>query len=78
MHPRPVSSEPAQLGQGLSERLTPREREVLSHVVAGETYAQIAASLYISEKTVSVHVSNLLRKTGTASRIELALRARAP
>jgi DNA-binding CsgD family transcriptional regulator len=52
--------------------LTPREREVLSHLVAGRTYAEIAHALVISEKTVSVHVSNLLRKTGTSSRIELA------
>jgi DNA-binding CsgD family transcriptional regulator len=56
--------------------LTSREREVLSHVVAGRTYAEIATALFISEKTVSVHVSNLLRKTGTSSRIELADLAR--
>ncbi|MGA8978143.1 MAG: AAA family ATPase [Pedococcus sp.] len=52
--------------------LTPREAEVLQHVVAGETYAQVARRLFISEKTVSVHVSNVLHKTGTSSRIELA------
>jgi len=52
--------------------LTPREREVLTLVVTGETYAEIARVLFISEKTVSVHISNVLRKTGTANRIELA------
>ena len=52
--------------------LTPREHEVLSGLLAGETYAQIAARLFITDKTVSTHVSNLLRKTGTTSRIELA------
>jgi DNA-binding CsgD family transcriptional regulator/tetratricopeptide (TPR) repeat protein len=52
--------------------LTVREREVLSHLVAGRTYAEIAAALFISEKTVSVHVSNLLRKTGTSSRQEVS------
>lgn len=56
--------------------LTHREAEVLQHVVAGRTYAEIARDLFISEKTVSVHVSNLLRKTGTSSRIELADLAR--
>ena len=34
--------------------LTPREREVLGHLVAGRTYAEIATALFISEKTVSV------------------------
>lgn len=52
--------------------LTAREREVLGPLVAGRTYAEIAAELFISEKTVSVHVSNILRKTGTSSRIEVA------
>ena len=54
------------------EGLTPREQEVLGHLVAGRTYAEIARSLYISDKTVSAHVSNLLRKTGTASRHEVS------
>jgi DNA-binding CsgD family transcriptional regulator/tetratricopeptide (TPR) repeat protein len=57
-------------------KLTSREREVLSHLVAGRTYAEIAAALFISEKTVSVHVSNVLRKTGTSNRIEVAELAR--
>jgi DNA-binding NarL/FixJ family response regulator len=56
--------------------LTPRESEVLEHIVAGQTYAQIARELFISEKTVSVHVSSLLHKTGTTSRIQLAERCR--
>lgn len=57
---------------GVISSLTSREREVLSHLVAGRTYAEIAQALFISEKTVSVHVSNLLRKTGTRSRLEVA------
>ena len=56
--------------------LTPREREILAHIVAGRTYAEIARALVVSEKTVSVHVSNMLRKTGTANRVELAQLAR--
>jgi len=52
--------------------LTTREREVLSHLVAGRTNAEIARDLFISDKTVSVHVTNVLRKTGTANRIEAA------
>ena len=56
--------------------LTRREREVLGYLVAGRTYIEIARTLYISDKTVSVHVSNLLRKTGTSSRVEAAEFAR--
>jgi DNA-binding CsgD family transcriptional regulator len=52
--------------------LTTREHEILGYLVAGSTYAEIAKTLVISEKTVSSHVSNLLRKTHTASRVELA------
>jgi DNA-binding CsgD family transcriptional regulator/tetratricopeptide (TPR) repeat protein len=52
--------------------LTTREREVLAHLVAGRTNAEIARDLFISDKTVSVHVTNVLRKTGTPNRIEAA------
>jgi DNA-binding CsgD family transcriptional regulator len=52
--------------------LTPREAAVLDFVVAGRTYAEIARELVISEKTVSSHISNLLRKTGAANRADLA------
>jgi DNA-binding CsgD family transcriptional regulator len=61
----------AQVGPVLSS-LTPRGREILAHIVAGRTSAEIARALVVSEKTVSVHVSNMLRKTGTANRVELA------
>ena len=69
--------EPAPVGQpptsdDVLSSLTPREREVLSHLVVGRTYPEIAQALFISEKTVSVHVSNLLRQTGTSSRFEVA------
>lgn len=52
--------------------LTTREREVLSHLVAGRTNAEIARDLFISDKNVWVHVTNVLRKTGTPNRIEAA------
>ncbi len=56
--------------------LTRREREVLEHVVAGRTYAEIAEALFVSEKTVSSHISHILDKTGAANRVELAEWAR--
>jgi DNA-binding CsgD family transcriptional regulator len=53
--------------------LTARETEVLSCLAAGMSNKQIARSLGISIRTVTVHVSNLLRKTRSASRTEAAL-----
>ncbi|WP_433217811.1 LuxR C-terminal-related transcriptional regulator [Dactylosporangium sp. CS-047395] len=53
--------------------LTARELEVLGCLAAGMTNQQVASSLGISIRTVAVHVSNLLRKTGAASRTEAAL-----
>jgi DNA-binding CsgD family transcriptional regulator len=53
--------------------LTAREREVLSCLAAGMSNKQVARSLGISIRTVTVHVSNLLRKTRSASRTEAAL-----
>lgn len=52
--------------------LTPRELEVLRLVADGRSNRQIAETLFISAKTAGVHVSNILAKTGTASRTEAA------
>lgn len=52
--------------------LTKRERDVLSLVAAGRSNRQIAADLFISAKTASVHVSNILGKLGAANRGEAA------
>ena len=54
-------------------QLTARERDVIGCLAAGMANKQIARSLGISVRTVTVHVSNLLRKTGTASRTDAAL-----
>jgi DNA-binding NarL/FixJ family response regulator len=52
--------------------LTTREREILAFLVAGRSNREIAKALFISDKTVSVHVTNILRKTNTTTRIEAA------
>jgi ATP/maltotriose-dependent transcriptional regulator MalT len=52
--------------------LSPREREVLALVADGRTNRQIAEALFISDKTASVHVSNILAKLGVANRGEAA------
>ncbi|TFV68879.1 helix-turn-helix transcriptional regulator, partial [Blastococcus sp. CT_GayMR20] len=48
--------------------LTPREIQVLSLVASGDSNRDIARELFISEKTASVHVSNILAKLGAHSR----------
>lgn len=55
--------------------LTPREQEVLQLVAAGRGNREIAAELFISPRTASVHVSNILAKLGVASRGEAAAAA---
>jgi DNA-binding CsgD family transcriptional regulator/uncharacterized protein YceH (UPF0502 family) len=52
--------------------LTPREAEVLTLVAAGRTNRQIGDELFVSDKTASVHVSNILRKLGVNSRVDAA------
>ena len=56
--------------------LTPREVEVLRLVAQGRTNGEIARQLFISTKTVSVHVSNILAKLGAGGRTEAAALAR--
>ncbi|HEX3736965.1 MAG TPA: AAA family ATPase, partial [Solirubrobacterales bacterium] len=52
--------------------LTPRERQVLAALAAGATNREIAAELFMAEKTASVHVSRILAKLGVRSRTEAA------
>jgi DNA-binding CsgD family transcriptional regulator len=66
LEPAPARTEP-------EPELTAREREVLSCLAEGMSNKQVARSLGISIRTVTVHVSNLLRKTRSASRTEAAL-----
>jgi DNA-binding NarL/FixJ family response regulator len=55
-----------------AQALTAREREVLALVAEGHTNRRIAETLFISESTAGVHVSNILGKLGVATRTEAA------
>jgi DNA-binding CsgD family transcriptional regulator/tetratricopeptide (TPR) repeat protein len=69
---RPPASHP----DDRSEGLTSREQEVLALVAQGRSNRQIAGQLFISAKTVSVHVSNILAKLDAAGRTEAVAVAR--
>ena len=59
-----------------SDELTPREREILTLLVAGKTNKEIAGQLSLSAGTVRFHVSNILSKMGAINRtaaVSLAL-----
>ncbi|GIG02904.1 helix-turn-helix transcriptional regulator [Catellatospora citrea] len=60
----------SQTDSSVSSGLTPRELEVLALIARGYRNQRIAEELYISQKTASAHVSNILAKLGAASRTE--------
>jgi DNA-binding CsgD family transcriptional regulator len=64
-------SRPAAEGSGL-DSLTGREREVAQLLVERMTNAEIAAELFLSEKTVESHLRNIFRKLDVSSRVEVA------
>nr|WP_171051915.1 response regulator transcription factor [Alteribacter natronophilus] len=55
--------------------LTAREKEVLECLVKGMSNKDIAAELFISDKTVKIHVSKILRKLGVKSRSQAVIHA---
>lgn len=71
----PLSGDPVRQAAEKGAELTPRELEVLRLVAAGRSNRDIAAELFISAKTVSVHVSNILPKLGVSTRGEAAAAA---
>jgi DNA-binding NarL/FixJ family response regulator len=57
---------------GADPALSPRERDVLALVAAGQTNKAIADALYVSPNTVKTHVSSLLHKLQADTRVQLA------
>jgi DNA-binding NarL/FixJ family response regulator len=66
LRPTLTGRDPADAG------LTSRELEVAALVAEGLSNGEIAERLFISRKTASVHVSNILAKLGAANRTEIA------
>jgi len=63
------------VGDGIAEKMTPREQEVLRLLMDGNTNRHIAEAMGIDEVTVKAHLGRMLRKTGASNRVELTLRA---
>ncbi|MFZ7089269.1 response regulator [Curtobacterium sp. RRHDQ10] len=59
--------------RALLDTLSAREREVLAAVARGSSNAAIAAELWVSEATVKTHISSVLTKTRTTSRVQAAV-----
>lgn len=57
------------------ERLTVREKQVLQHVVLGESNRQISETLFITEHTVKIHLRNILEKLHLKNRVQAAVYA---
>lgn len=73
---RAVTSDRRQLGEAAGPvALTDREREVLGLLATGCSNAEIAERLYIGVTTVKTHVANLMTKTGSRNRVQLAVAA---
>jgi FixJ family two-component response regulator len=67
---RKISAELAEIHARITT-LTPREREVLTHVVAGRLNKQIAGDLGTVEKTIKVHRSRMMEKLGVRTVADL-------
>jgi DNA-binding NarL/FixJ family response regulator len=81
LHPKVTSHVMKHLSMGANQEssklkeLTKREKEVLNELAKGKSNKEIASSLYITEKTVKTHVSNILSKLQLADRTQAALYA---
>ncbi|MGH2534205.1 MAG: helix-turn-helix transcriptional regulator [Thermomicrobiales bacterium] len=77
LHPRLRPLSPHQAAKRAFGGLTERERDVAALIARGKSNREIAADLFVSERTVATHVGNILAKLGHSSRTQVALWAQA-
>ena len=64
-------------GEAVSTDFTEMELEILRILIEGDSNQEIAEKMGISQRTVKMHIENMLHKTGYRNRIELAIKVRA-
>ena len=72
---KPADAKPADGGAQIKQVLTDREQDVFSRIAAGMSNGEIAASLFLSEGTVKVHVGRILAKLGLRDRVQAVVLA---
>ena len=72
----PLNAENAINNLAEEYHLTGREKEVIMELYQGQSNAEIAEKLFISERTVKAHIHNSLQKMGMANRVEVICRIR--
>ncbi len=65
-----LAAEPPITDDGVLDRLTSREHEVLIHIARGESNAEIAHNLHIAEATIKTHVGRILTKLDARDRVQ--------
>ena len=65
--------DPVLHSSGQWEKLTPREQEIVKLIATGANNREIAQALYISEKTVKNHITNILNRLNLRDRIQVAI-----
>lgn len=73
-HAAPPATRPAPVADPI-DTLSPREREILTHIARGASNKEIARALAIAETTVKIHVQHILRKLALSSRVQAAVYA---
>ena len=71
--PEPPGAHPG--GTQIRQALTDREQDVFSRIAAGMSNSEIAASLFLSEGTVKIHVGRILAKLGLRDRVQAVVLA---
>lgn len=72
---QPRTETPSQQAEGELEKLTPREKEIITLLAKGASNKEMARVLNVAESTVKIHVQSILKKLNLTSRVQAAVYA---